>query len=429
MTYSIETRNARKSLKSRTSPYWKKFGKGFYIGYRKNKSSSAWMVRRFIEGEYVIRRLAETDDQQKANGFDILSFDQARKKANNYEDVLEQVEPDIHPALFTVTQAVTEYLEWFKTNRKSYDTTKAVCDTHIIPALGHYPVTQLTTARINKWLNGIATAHPMTPTGNPKPPFSVKRDTGERNNGRVVYEFEPVAHSEWTDEMKRKRKSSANRILTILRAALNYAWRNDGAYDRGAWQKVKPFENVDAPKVSYLTAEEAAELIQVASDDFKSMAKAALLTGCRYGELTRLKVRDFEGDQIYVEISKNGKDRHVPLNPDGQKFFAGLARDKNRDDFLITHLDGSAWKKSHQTRPMKEACEQAAIEVVGIHVLRHTYATLLLRSKDGQGVSIRHVAALIGDSVATCEKYYGHVVQEDLQSEVTRKLPSFGIAG
>jgi hypothetical protein len=36
------------------------------------------------------------------------------------------------------------------------------------------------------------------------------------------------------------------------------------------------------------------------------------------------------------------------------------------------------------------------------------------------------VAALIGDSVATCEKHYGHVIQDDLQKEVARKLPSFG---
>lgn len=428
MAYSIETRNARKTLKPRSSPYWKKFGKGFYLGYRKNKSSSAWMVRRFIEGEYVIRRLAETDDHQEANGFDVLSFDEARKKANNYEDVLEQAEPEIHPAMFTVKMAVIEYLKWFKVSRKSYDTTKAVCDRHIISALGRYPITQLTTIRINKWLNGIATSHPMTPKGQPKPPFSVKRDTGERSKGRVIYDFEPVTYSEWTDDMKRKRKSSANRILTILKAALNHAWRNDSVKNRDAWQKVKPYENVDAPKVSYITAEEAAELVRVASDDFRPMAMAALFTGCRYGELARLKVRDFEGDQVYVEISKSGKDRHVPLNPEGQKFFAGLAQAKDRDDLMITHLDGSAWKKSHQTRPMREACEEASIEVVGFHVLRHTYATLLLRSKDGQGVSIRHVAALIGDSVATCAKHYGHVMQEDLHLEVTRKLPSFGIA-
>lgn len=47
-------------------------------------------------------------------------------------------------------------------------------------------------------------------------------------------------------------------------------------------------------------------------------------------------------------------------------------------------------------------------------------------SDGSQGVSIRYVAALIGDSVATCEKHYGHVIQDDLRKEVAGKLPSFG---
>jgi integrase len=227
--------------------------------------------------------------------------------------------------------------------------------------------------------------------------------------------------------MQRKRKSTTNRILTVLKAALNHAWKNGNTTRREEWQKVEPFKDVDAPKVAYLTEDQAGGLLAAASEDFRPMARAALLTGCRYGELTRLKVSDLERDQLFIEKTKTGKPRHVPLSAAGIKFFKALAKGKTRNELLLTHQDGSNWERSHQTRPMRQACEKAAIDPpVGFHVLRHTYATLLLRTDGSQGVSIRYVAALIGDSVATCEKHYGHVIQDDLRKEVARKLPSFG---
>jgi integrase len=262
---------------------------------------------------------------------------------------------------------------------------------------------------------------------NPRPPFGEKVATGELNRvGNPVYKYREIPIEQWTEDMKRKRKSTANRVLTVLKAALNYAWRNDKVEDPGAWQKVKAFHGADAPKIKYLTEAEASKMLQAASDDFRPMAMAALLTGCRYGELCRLEAFDFANGQIFIAKEKSDKPRHVPLSDSGIAFFKALAKGKTKTDLLLTHLDGSNWDKSHQARPMRQACEKAGIDPVGIHVLRHTYATLLLRTDGSQGVSIRYVAALIGDSVTTCEKHYGHVIQDDLQKEVARKLPSFG---
>ena len=43
-----------------------------------------------------------------------------------------------------------------------------------------------------------------------------------------------------SDEAIRRRKSSANRTWTILRAALNHAFRDDLVTSDAAWRKVKP---------------------------------------------------------------------------------------------------------------------------------------------------------------------------------------------
>jgi site-specific recombinase XerD len=40
------------------------------------------------------------------------------------------------------------------------------------------------------------------------------------------------------------------------------------------------------------------------------------MTGARFGELARLTVRDFDrmNGTVFVEKSKNGRARHIPLN-------------------------------------------------------------------------------------------------------------------
>ena len=427
-SFKLNSKAAREKLEPRHPQYWIEIDRGVHLGYRKSPTGGTWYVRRYTGGKYIVKRIGLTDDNQPANGITVLSHKQARRKATDYEDILETLEQPQHPAMFTVAKAIEDYLEWYKANKKAYESTKYICYAHILPKLGNIPVARLTAPQINKWVQALAAKPPLTSKGNPKPPYAEKVPTGEFNRvGNPKFEYRAIPFEQWTDNMQRKRKSTANRILTVLKAALNHAWRNDKVDDPGAWQKVKAFHGADAPRIRYLSEKEASKLLETASDDFQQMARAALLTGCRYGELCRLQVSDFADGQIFIGKEKSDKPRHVPLSGDGIKFFKSLAKGKNRNDLLLTHRDGSNWDRSHQIRPMRQACEKAGINPpVGFHVLRHSYATLLLRSDGSRGVSIRYVAALIGDSVATCEKHYGHVIQDDLKKEVARKLPSFG---
>lgn len=98
------------------------------------------------------------------------------------------------------------------------------------------------------------------------------------------------------EDARRARKASANRILTMLKAALNRAFHADRASSDSAWRKVKPFRKVDEALVRYLSAAEARRLVTACPEDIKKMVQAALLTGCRYAELTRLKSANFNRD-------------------------------------------------------------------------------------------------------------------------------------
>jgi integrase len=89
-------------------------------------------------------------------------------------------------------------------------------------------------------------------------------------------------------EAVRRRRATANRTLTILKAALNHAFREGHAASDDAWRRVKPFREVDTAKVRYLTHKEAKRLVNAAHMPFRSLVQCALLTGCRYGEIVGL---------------------------------------------------------------------------------------------------------------------------------------------
>ena len=92
--------------------------------------------------------------------------------------------------------------------------------------------------------------------------------------------------------------------------------------------------------------------------------RAALETGCRYGELVRLEARDFNPDAgtLAIRQSKSGKPRHVVLTERGAAFFRQHCAGRGDGELMFVKADGSAWKRSEQARPMRAACEHARID-------------------------------------------------------------------
>src|SRR3546814_5015198 len=108
-----------------------------------------------------------------------------------------------------------------------------------------------------------------------------------------------MVHSE---EARRRRISSTNRRLTILKAALNVAYRNGKAPADDTWRRVRPFPKVEAPKLRYLQENEARRLVNACDQAFRSMVQAALLTGARYADLAALEVRDYRSEEHTSEL-------------------------------------------------------------------------------------------------------------------------------
>ena len=99
-----------------------------------------------------------------------------------------------------------------------------------------------------------------------------------------------------TDGDRRKRRATANRVLSMLKAALNRAYNAGRVANDEAWRKVRPFKQANEPVVGYLSEDEARRLVNACEKDFRPLVQAALLTGCRYSELVNLCCADFNRD-------------------------------------------------------------------------------------------------------------------------------------
>src|SRR5258708_3263123 len=119
-------------------------------------------------------------------------------------------------------------------------------------------------------------------------PVSESRPAAERPRAKWTATEPSTREVHGDEDARRGRKATDNRIVTMLKAALNRAFQAGRASSDSAWRKVKPFRKVDEAVVRYVSVAEAQRLVRACPKDFKNMVKAALLTGCRYSELARL---------------------------------------------------------------------------------------------------------------------------------------------
>jgi len=411
----LESRESRSRLAARGKPHYRLLEPGLHIGYRRLKGrkgrpgvAGTWVARHYVGGRsYVVEKIGTADDYSDADGMVILSFAQAQDKARAHMVRRVHAANGVAGPL-TVQLAVESYLEFLETNRKSAIDARHRAKAHIFPTLGNIEVTTLTTDLLRKWHAGLAKALPRARTRPGKP-----------QQHRTFDESEDAV---------RRRRSSANRILTILKAALNQAFHDGKAASDAAWRKVKPFKGVDAARIRYLTVAEAKRLINAADPDFRSLVQAALQTGCRYGELTRLEVHDFNADSgtLAVRQSKSGKSRHVVLTHEGVAFFTHLATGGRGSELLLRKAKGEAWRASHQLRPIAQACQRAKINPpVSFHVLRHTWASLAVMN----GMPLLVVAKNLGHTdTRMVERHYGHLAPNYVADAVRAGAPKFWFA-
>lgn len=403
----LETREARRRLQVRKEPYWRLIVEGVHLGYYKGNQKCYWCVRARYEKKYRYDTIGNPDDHLDADGLTIFNYAQAQEIAAKFAEKLltghiqEKRE-------YAVNDAIKDYLVDFEANgKKGLVSTKAQIEAHILPSFNCKAISELKYQHINDWKNELAT----------KP----KRARSSKKTGEQKF----IADDGSDPDYKRKRRETANRILTILKAILNFAYNNNKVGSNEAWAKVKPFKNVTADKPRIIPRNEITRLINACAPEFRLMVRAALMCGARYSEITRLTVSDYnsESHSIMIGINKSDRPRNIPLNNEGIEFFKQQIIGKRSDELIFTHANGTKWKKNHQIRPLQDACNAARINPpVTFKMLRHTYGSYLAM----QAVSLQVIADVLGHAdTRITERHYAHLMPSYVADVIKAKLPEF----
>ena len=271
------------------------------------------------------------------------------------------------------------------------------------------------------------------------------KDQSDDAPGSLRYEDAAQAAEKWleaqplpetAEEEIRGRKSTANRIMSQLSAALNFSYRAGDVDSNAAWARISRIAGVEQARIWFLAADEIPRLVNVCDGAFRTLVQGAVLTGCRYGELAALRVGDYQREigAIFVNRTKTATAGWIYLGHEGVTLVEQLIAGRSRGDLLFVNEEGQAWGKSEYRKQFHGAIERSGIDFAGVgrlsrptwHGLRHTFAAHLVM----QGVPLAFVAQQLGHtSTRMVERHYGHLQPHQVGMAIANSMPNFGIVG
>jgi integrase/recombinase XerD len=176
----------------------------------------------------------------------------------------------------------------------------------------------------------------------------------------------------------------------------------------------RPKKHLQLPKV--LSEKEIGRLFRsIPNIKHKAILFTAYSAGLRVSEVVHLKISDIDSVrmQIFVENSKGKKDRYVGLGVlllDVLRAYLQHCSPRPKIYLFENPFQpGEAYSVRAAQKVFQHAKEQSGIiKQVGIHSLRHSFATHLLE----KGIDIRYIKDILGHfSIKTTERYL-HVKKE-----------------
>jgi len=140
--------------------------------------------------------------------------------------------------------------------------------------------------------------------------------------------------------------------------------------------------------------------------------------GLRLSEIVNLKITDIDSNnmQVFIERSKGKKDRYVNLPQSVLEQLRLYYKAYRPKLYLFEGQEGGQYSVRSTQQVFKNALRKAGInKKVGIHSLRHSYATHLLE----QGTDIRFIQELLGHKDLKTTLIYTEVTNSSIRKIVS----------
>ena len=227
----------------------------------------------------------------------------------------------------------------------------------------------------------------------------------------------PTQVRRWFDTYSRTAPGGANRALDLVRQIMNVAVACSHI-DTNPARGVK--RNRRAALTRFLSREEIARLHRVldrqtrkSSRQQADIIRLLLLTGCRKGEILRLRWSAVQDDILVLADSKTGP-RTVPLNTQARRILERQPR--GASSFVFPSPRDLARPRGPNLPLWYPVRREAGIEDVRLHDLRHTHASHAVMN----GVPVPVVARLLGHSNVSMTLRYAHLGDREIEAAAER---------
>jgi integrase len=368
----LDSRSRRLGLVAQREPYWQTLQKGLALGYYRPASGGdgSWWGRVRANGRYTVEALATADDHAAADGERILDWAQAQTLARAWAARQTGTGP------LTVAEAVRTYLDDLRARKGERAATDAEgrLKKYLPPVLGDRLVADLTDRDLRAWRNGLVSAGGADP------------------------------------DQQRRQRDTANRVLGILRAALNLAFRDGRIGDDRAWRRVEPFKNAGAARKVLLDPIQLQMLINACGLGLRELVAVGAQTGARLGELTGARVRDLDLDASTLKVAGKTGEREIHLAPATTLLLRRAASGKSPDAHLLSPPGHPAWTKGLHRHQFETAVRKAGLDpATCFYSLRHSYISHALKNL----VPIKAVADHCGTGLAMLQTHYAKILVGD----------------
>lgn len=324
-----------------------------------------------------------------------------KKEAQNFaneQEIRVKRGRGITPLIMKMT--VIEFIDevWKQTldvrpqTKRDYENT---INKYILPYFGHIPMSTIKPADIKSW--------------------QVKLKNEERYFGKALSEYTTQKY--------------VNLLATILKSAKLNKYIDESPFDFVRRPKVKATKKVRPLELGVIRG-----IAEAIPEEIRLMIWMGFFTGMRPSEILGvtfdkidfdrkiIKVdqqisRDPEGD-VEPHVKTSTSIREVPLSLELEKLIKDHVRSfgLGPKSLLFKNRDGGLLRYKHANRYFSLAARPLGVPVgEGMHVLRHTCASTLIRS----GASIKAIQVLLGHKeISETLDTYGHLFPEDLSNLV-----------